>query len=300
MVIELVKKFIERIKKENLPLIGILVTDGDNILYKDMLKDVDSRNIFSHSKSFSSIAIGKAIEEGYISLDTYLVDVFKDMLDGSEHPRLKEIKLRHLLTMSSGFDTSYLFNMTSGNEEGYPDCLEFMLKREVKVTPGTKFLYSNGDIYLAVRMVEIRLGIPFQKWLYDKIFKPFDMGWPCIQTDLQGRVFGASGYVLSLENQAKIAKMTLKADNHPYFEEMKKAMIKTGGDRLSDGYGYQFWVSSEYNTYRADGMFGQVTMMFDNLNLAVSYQCMDNSNQDYIIHVFEDEVLKPLKINKII
>ena len=76
---------------------------------------------------------------------------------------------------------------------------------------------------------------------------------------------------------------------------MKTARINTGYDGLSDGYGYQFWISSEFGTYRADGMFGQVTMMFDSLGLAVSYQCMDDTNQDYVLQVFKEEVLVPLK-----
>lgn len=297
MLIELVKNFVQRVNKDKLPLIGVLVTNGEDVLFEHTFKEVDTRNIFSHSKSFTSIAIGKAVEQGYISLDTKVTDVFKDELDGSEDPRLKEIELRHLLTMSSGFDSPLLFNLVKGGSEGYPDYLKYMLSQKVKVDPGSKFFYSNGDIYLATRMVEKRLGKPFQLWLFDEIFTPLGMGNPVVQTDLQGRVFGASGYHMSLKNQAKIANSLLKCPKTPYFEQMKRAMINTGADSLSDGYGYQFWVSSEYGTYRADGMFGQVTMVFESLGLAVSYQCMDDTNQDLVLKTFEDEVLKPLKNN---
>ena len=40
-----------------------------------------ARNIYSHSKSFTSLMVGIAIDENMLSLDTRLVDVFKDELD---------------------------------------------------------------------------------------------------------------------------------------------------------------------------------------------------------------------------
>ena len=292
-LVDLAKRFQNRIEKENLPVIGSIVRDKENILYEHMFKEVDNRNIFSHSKSFTSILIGYAVMEGYLTLDTRLVDVFSDMLDGSEDERLKEIKLRHLLSMSSGFNQQHLMGIVFDPTCAYPDYLKYMLKQKVEKTPGSTFCYSNGDTYLALRMMERCVGVSAQVYLYEKIFKPLDMGNPIVQTDFQGRIFGASGYVLSLQNQAKIAKILLDLPQNDYFLQMKSRQVDTLCDELSDHYGFQFWISSKYNVYRADGMWGQVTVVFEKEGQVISYQCLDNTDQAYILKVFEDEVLLP-------
>ena len=299
MLLDLVKKFVKRVEKDKLPLIGVILRNKDEVIFKHKFVETDTRNIFSHSKSFTSILVGYAVMEGYITIDTTVGEVFGDLLDGTEDPKVKDIKLRHFLTMSSGFNKSYLMNSVGPQEEdsGYPDPLLFMLHRKVEIEPGSKFTYSNGDTYMALRMIEKRIGKPIQQYFYEKIFKPLNMGNPIVQCDPCGRVFGASGMVLSLENQSKIAKILLDPPNHEYFKQMKSVQIKTGGDELGDCYGFQFWITSKYNTYRADGLFGQVTMIFENEGLAISYQCLDGTDQGLVLKVFEEEILKPYKEN---
>ena len=72
--------------------------------------------------------------------------------------------------MASGFDEDYLFGWQKKQGIGYPDYLKFMFNQELKVKPGTKFHYSNGDTYLVSRMVEKVYGKKFTQLCYEKIF----------------------------------------------------------------------------------------------------------------------------------
>ena len=61
--------------------------------------------VYSFSKSLTATAIGFAEQEGILSLDEKLVDIFSDQLPEQISDNLKEVTLEHLLTMSCGHET---------------------------------------------------------------------------------------------------------------------------------------------------------------------------------------------------
>ena len=46
------------------------------------------RNIYSHTKSFTVTAVGLAMEEGKLSLEDHVAEVFKDKLPSNPDPNL--------------------------------------------------------------------------------------------------------------------------------------------------------------------------------------------------------------------
>ena len=98
----------------------------------------------SHSmcKSITGMAIGLLIDEGKLSLDENIYNIFP----GKVNPLFKifrpEITVRHLLTMTSGvtFNES---GIVSGN-----DWLESYLNAPVSEKPGTKFQYNSLNSYV--------------------------------------------------------------------------------------------------------------------------------------------------------
>ena len=61
--------------------------------------------LFSFSKSFTSTAIGFAVQEGIISLDERLIDIFPDKAPEEPGENLKKCQVRHLLMMGCGHET---------------------------------------------------------------------------------------------------------------------------------------------------------------------------------------------------
>ena len=172
---QLFLNFKKRIEEHPNLVEAICLSNKDGLIWKEQYLPRTVRNIYSHSKSFTSLMVGIAIDEEKLSLDTRLVDVFKEEINEETYNRLYEITVKDLLSMSSGFDEDYLFGWQKAQGIGYPDYLKFMLSRELKQKPGTKFHYSNGDTYLVSRMIEKVYNKKFVQLCYEKIFQDFGL-----------------------------------------------------------------------------------------------------------------------------
>src|SRR5450830_302549 len=60
--------------------------------------------LFSLSKSFTSTAAGFAVSEGILSLDDTVVSFFPDKVPKDANDFLRSMKIRHLLSMSTGHE----------------------------------------------------------------------------------------------------------------------------------------------------------------------------------------------------
>ena len=163
-----IKKFIERMKIENPGIEAVALATKDEVLLEHRFVKLHSRNIYSHTKSFMSTAVGIALEEGALTLEDPLVKYFPEKVPEVHQRWLREIRLGHLLTMSSGFGKPYLMIAERRQGEGLPDYLEYMMSREVLKQPGTEFDYSTADSHLAGLMVSKAVGKNLNMYLYEK------------------------------------------------------------------------------------------------------------------------------------
>ena len=78
---------------------SIIMARGENIFAECYYKPFDENflhRMYSQTKSYSAIAIGLLEEEGKLSLDERLVDIFPDKIDGEAHEYLKEQTVRQI------------------------------------------------------------------------------------------------------------------------------------------------------------------------------------------------------------
>ena len=69
--------------------------------------------LFSLSKSFTSTAIGFAVQEGLLTVDDKVCDFFPDQLPEKVGPNLAAMRVRHLLSMSTGHEEDTTGRVTS-------------------------------------------------------------------------------------------------------------------------------------------------------------------------------------------
>ena len=94
------QEFVEAAKP--LGLLGIKIHQEGSRQEQWLLEGECRRNIYSASKSFTSCAVGFAIQEGLISLDERLVDAFAgDMPENISGPLCRAV-VRDLLTICIG------------------------------------------------------------------------------------------------------------------------------------------------------------------------------------------------------
>lgn len=294
----LIDNFIKEVEKKEGLVEAICISTSNKTIFKKQYIPRNFRNIYSHSKSFTSLMVGIAIDEKMIDLDTRLVEVFKDEIDDKTYDRLYEIKVRHLLTMSSGFNKAYLMSINRRKGEGYPDYFKFMLSCNLEVKPGSKFVYSNGDTYLLGRIIAKVYNKNFTQLCYEKIFKPLEMDLPIWGCDPNGYCICASELFLNIQEMNKLGVLFLNNGKYKgkqivskqYIDYCATTQIKTDDTRWGD-YSFQFWMIPQGNGYRADGMWGQLTLIWPSYDIALSIQRPEDDRLPELLDILNTTIL---------
>lgn len=305
MVESLFQSFVKRVESEHLFVEGIAIADADHILLEHHFTPDKPRNIYSHTKSYMSTAAGIAISEGKLSLEDKLADFFPEKLPKDPQPELFDITLRDLLTMSSGFNHSYLMSSDRRAGVGVPDYVAYMLSQKVEVKPGSAFLYSTADSILAGRMIEKAVGMRMSEYLYKHILAPLGQGFPIWENDAEGHPVGGAGMFLKLSDMMKLGQLYLAGGkwhgeqlvDPAWIKEATRCQIETPNpeqDIWKCGYGYQFWMSPYEGAYRADGMYGQITTVLPDKGLVVAIQCPEEGDFSKVKMVLHEELLTAL------
>ena len=300
-MLKLINNFKSRIEKEHNLIEAICISNSEGIMLSEHYIPRTVRNIYSHSKSFTSLMVGIAIDEGVLTLDTKLVDVFKDEIGDETYNRLYDITVKNLLMMSSGLDEAYLMSVERRKGIGYPDYLKFLFSRELKVKSGTKFCYSNGDTYLLSRMIQKLYNKHFTQLCYEKIFIPLEIGLPMWGADPMGNCIAASELCLSIEEMNKLGILFLNKGvykgkrivSEEYIKLCSISQIKTDECYWGD-YSFQFWMTPEGDGYRADGAYGQITFIWPKYDLALSFQRPEDNRLEEVIKILREEVLEKI------
>lgn len=101
--------------------------------YHGATKD-SALHVMSMSKSVLSILIGQALEEKSIdTLDHKMLDYYPEYTTPSMDPRKRDITLRHLLTMTAGFQWDEV--ATSPQWVASPDWFRFAINLPLAATP---------------------------------------------------------------------------------------------------------------------------------------------------------------------
>ncbi len=154
-----------------------VVHDGETVLTAGYGHDAEGAaldeqsrmRIASVSKSFTAFAVLQHVESGEVDLDatigTYLSDFVMD------DPRADEITVRQLLSHTSGIPSPVIIGPADSLEEGAARVASWTLAAD----PGTSYLYSNANYWLAAQVVETVSGMPFADYLEQKVFAPLGM-----------------------------------------------------------------------------------------------------------------------------
>jgi CubicO group peptidase (beta-lactamase class C family) len=149
--------------------------------------------IASQSKPMTTTALMMLVDEGKVNLDDpvekYLPEFKGQMLaverDG-EHVLLRKpthpITVREVLSHTSGLPFSS--PMEQPTLDGLPlrDAVRSYAMVPLQFPPGSKYQYSNAGINTAGRIIEAVSGVPYEKFMDERLFKPLGMKdttfWP--------------------------------------------------------------------------------------------------------------------------
>ncbi len=127
--------------------------------------------IASMTKPITATALMILVDEGKVALDDpvdkYLPAFAGVKLKDGTPPKTKPT-LRHVLTHTSGLGGS------QQNEGSLEQTVEKLAQRPLDFEPGTRWQYSPG-LSVCGRVIEIVSGMPYDKFLSQRIFEPLGM-----------------------------------------------------------------------------------------------------------------------------
>ena len=154
---------------------AFLIFQGDTLIYEkywDEHHDKTVSNSFSAAKSVIGMLVGIAIEEGKInSVD----DLAGDYIPEFKKNGREQITIRHLLTMSAGFDwVESGKNPLSEAAEGYygTDLYGLVTRLRVIEKPGIKFNYQSGNTQILGFIIEKATGKSINEYAAEKLWIP--------------------------------------------------------------------------------------------------------------------------------
>lgn len=219
--------------------------------------------LFSLSKSFTSTAVGLAVAEGYFSVNDAVLPFFADEAPAEVSDLLAAMRVRDLLSMSSGQaeDTwSHMVDRADGN------WIKGFFEVPVLHTPGTHFVYNTGATYMLSALVQHATGMTLLDYLQPRLFEPLGIENATWTESPQGITAGGIGMSATIEDIARFGQLYLQKGMWQGQQILPEAWVEAATCTQIDnrgmqvdwnqGYGYQFW-RCRHGAYRGDGVFGQ-------------------------------------------
>ena len=223
----------------------------------------DKRHVYSVSKSWTSTAIGIAVDEGLIKLDDKLISFFPDELPEKVSDNLAAMTLRHVLSMNTGHQTDTLGRVASRE----PGWAKRFLSLDVENVPGTHFAYNSTATYMLSAVITKVTRMRMVDYLKPRLFDPLGIEGVWWEESPDGVNDGGWGIHVSPEDMLKLGVLYLNKGiwngvrilSEDYINEATSAVSDNSANGAPDwklGYGFQWW-RCRHDCYRADGAFGQ-------------------------------------------
>ena len=233
--------------------------------------------LYSLSKSFTSTAIGLAVAEGRLSVDDPVLAFFPAEAPRKPSANLAAMRIRHLLSMSTGHDhdtTEYLWKRRDG------DWPRAFLTRPVAYAPGTHFLYNTGASYMLSAIIQRVTGQTLLEYLRPRLLEPLGIEGATWQTCPRGVNTGGFGLSIKTEDIARFGQLYLQRGMwqgrrllpEAWVADASAAQVSNATNTEVDwqqGYGYQFW-RCRHGAYRGDGAFGQFCVILPEQDAVVA------------------------------
>ena len=325
-------RYLETAQKEKYGLHSIILLRHGKIAMEAYFKPYEKDHthiLYSLSKSFTSTAIGFAVQEGLFSIEDRLIDFFPEKLTNAPCENMKKVKLRHLLAMASG-------HAEEPPVYGDTDWVKAFLQSYIEYEPGTHFTYNSAGTFMLSAVIQKVTGMSVTEYLRERLFEPLGMSkniwWEQgpIRVESDASVLDIVSYIGLKQNRqvaedatapkidcggfglnvtardlAKFGqfylqhgmwdgKQLLSAD---WIDMATSKQIETapaegwgGASNWIQGYGFQFWRCRPEGVYRGDGAFGQVCAVMPNQDAVLIFTSLIN-DMEHSLSVFWDEVL---------
>lgn len=232
------------------------------------------QTINSVTKTIVGLLIGIAIEEGLISsINTPIHTFFNTDVHFLDDPRKKDITIKHLLTMTDGFDWPEFGEWNFFAPMVFEsDIIAFILSRPLLNTPGEVMNYNSGASHLLGNIIQMVSHRSLHEYAKIKLFDPLDIK-QTLWHEKQGVSLASDGLRIKTEDLIKIGNLILKGGESIVTKKWIHQMIYPNKKTYETMgyYGYHIWVDTYKNIdyHYALGYGGQFLIIVPKYQLVI-------------------------------
>lgn len=266
--------------------VAFLIIKNDSIAHEQYWDGYGSdsyTNSFSMAKTFVSILIGCAIDEGKIkNIDEPIGDFIPEYKEGDK----AKITIKHLLTMSSGidFDENYVSPLAYPAAAYYgTDLQKLTMSYNAKDEPGKTFIYLSGNSELLGFILEKATGKKLSDYMSEKLWQPLGAKnpayWSLDHADGMEKAYCC--FNSNARDFARIGELYLDSGKCNGNKLIKTEyvlnsiacadLVDVDGKKI-DNYGYNWWLIPKYKGYSifyARGILGQYIICIPDLKMVI-------------------------------
>lgn len=275
-------QFINLLEEKQLSTHDLIFMKGDSIFFEaywaPFHKDFLHR-MYSVSKSFVSLAVGFAEQDGLLCLDDPICRYFPEEIKHQSDENMRNQTIRHMLMMSTAKPAEYWFDARTDDRVR----LYFENKAENSRPSGTVYEYDSPGSFVLCALVERLTGKSFLAYLRERLFDKIGVSADirCLKCP-GGHSWGDSAVLCTPRDLLKVARFTMNLGSWNGEQLLNKAYMTAAvskqidnnvwgvNDHDSQGYGYLFWRTYE-NSYFFNGMGCQYAVCVPGKDLIMIY-----------------------------
>jgi len=266
-----IQSFLEELARDRTLLMqDVMVLRNGVVLCEAAFGSQDLRALkhtFSACKSVVSLAIGLLADDGVLSVDEPVADIFG--VGSGLRRRVRELTVEDLLTMRSGVPFTEAEALTE------PDWVRRFLGASPKGE--AEFAYNSLNTYMLSAIVRRKTGRTLTEFLQERLFGPMGITDVLWETCPMGIEKGGWGLYIRPEDLAKLGQLVLDGGLWQGRRLLSREYLRaalTAHTAAPEGigefdYGYQIWVGRHENTFLFNGMLGQNVLGFPDSGILV-------------------------------
>ena len=256
----------------NRPAKAIALVDGDEVVFSEFKAPANAEAMFygySMGKTVTSMAVGKAICQGMLKLDTKSEQLVPEL----KGKALGNASVSDLLKMASGTsDPNPDSTIFAGDQykewfAGKLSCVDVLSSDRVATAkkgvfgdykPGEQFSYKSTDPLLLSIMLSRATGMGGGEWVQREVLNPMGAASPGLyeqDKDHQGQ--GSAGLSATLDDWIRFGRWVKRSSKEPgcfgdYVRAALSTQIRNSGTvqtrkfgALFAGYGYYIWTENQ-------------------------------------------------------
>ena len=238
----------------------------------------------SLTKTITGTAFGIAMKEGILDLQERLIDIFPEYIPDEPKPYLNELKMIHILTMSSGMET--MPKVTD------PEWQKKFFEMTIVHPPGTAFFYNSIACSMVGACIKKKTGLGLSEYLKPRLFDKIGIDAGNIRwlKHADGLENGSGGIMTTTGDNARLVQLYMNGGIWNGERILPEEWVKLSTSVLNDhfaeqtpekksdlAYGGMMWIDKSKNAFYADGAMGQLSIGFPekDILISVSQTCAD-------------------------